>query len=168
MPQTHATALYVFSLSRQDSTVGAKNFLSLYNPTNSGKIVTVGAFFVSYMTTVASPLYPMRGFRISAAPTGGTAHTESEVCRFDTQRFAPSTLVHSNNPSVGTLGAALFNVAPGLQQGQNISSSVEQVDAPFGFNPFVLYPGEGVVVRQEAGAVGHLWNLSIIWRELRG
>lgn len=166
MPQGHATALFDFSVSRQDSTVAAKNFLALFNPTSSGKIITVGAFFVSYMTTVASPLYPMRGFRISTLPTGGTAHAQTDICRFDTQRFAPVGQVWTNNPSVGTLGAAIFNVSPGLQQGQNISSTVEQVDAPFGFNPFVLYPGEGVVVRQEAGAVGHLWNLSIIWREL--
>lgn len=168
MPQNHATALYVFSLQRQDSTVAAKNFISLFNPAASGKIVTVGAFFVSYMATNPSPAYPMRGYRISTLPSGGTSHSESEMCRFDTQRFAPSTLVRSNNPTVGTLGAALFNVAPGITPGQQVSSHIEQVDAPFGFNPFVLYPGEGVVMRQDVGAVGHLWNLSVVWRELRG
>lgn len=167
MPGTHATALYVFSLQRQDSLVAGKNFLTLYNPAASGKIVTVGAFFVSYMTSVASPLYPMRGYRVSAEPTGGTLHAESAICRFDTQRFAPSTVVRSNDPTVA-LGAALFNVSPGLIQGQNQSSMVEQVDAPSSFNPFVLYPGEGVVVRQDAGSVGHLWNVSILWRELKG
>jgi hypothetical protein len=170
MPQTHATALFDFSIDRQDSTVAAKNFLALFNPTASGKIITVGAFFVSYMTTVSSPLYPMRGYRISTLPTGGTAQSQTAICRFDTQRFAPAGLIWTGNPTVGTLGAAIFNVTPGVGQGSNKdqSSMVEQVDAPFGFNPFVLYPGEGVVMRQEAGAVGHLWNLSIIWRELSG
>lgn len=167
MPTTHATALYVFSLERQDSTAAAKNFLTLYNPSTSGKAMTVGAFFLSYMTTVPAPLYPMRGFRVTGEPTGGTLHAESEICRFDNQRFAPAAVIRSNNPSA-TLGPALFNVAPGLQQGQNQSSLVEQVDAPQGFNPFVLYPGEGVVIRQGAGSVGHLWNMSILWRELRG
>ena len=167
MPSTHATALYVFSLERQDSLVLGKNFLTLFNPVGSGKVMTVGAFFVSYMATVASPLYPMRGFRISAEPTGGTLHAESEICRFDTQRYAPAAVVRSNNPSC-TPQAALFNVSPGIQQGQNLTSMVEQVDAPLGFNPFVLYPGEGVVVRQGAGSVGHMWNVSILWRELKG
>jgi hypothetical protein len=167
MPSTHATALFVFSLERQDSLVAGKNFLTLYNPATSGKAITVGAFFTSYMTTVASPLYPLRGFRTSSEPTGGTLVTDAEICRFDTQRFAPAAVVRYNNPTAVT-GAALFNVSPGLQQGQNVSSSVEQVDAPSGFNPFVLYPGEGVVVRQGAGTVGHLWNLSILWRELKG
>lgn len=167
MPGRHATAMYIFSLERQDSLVLGKNFLTLFNPVGSDKVITVGAFFVSYMATVASPLYPMRGFRISAAPTGGTLHAESEVCRFDTQRYAPAAEVRSNDPTC-TPGAALFNVSPGLQQGQNLSSMVEQVDAPQGFNPFILYPGEGVVVRQGAGSVGHMWNVSILWRELKG
>lgn len=167
MPGTHATALFVFSLERQDSLVAGKNFLTLFNPVASGKIITVGAFFTSYMAPVASPLYPMRGFRTTAEPTGGTLHAESEICRFDTQRYAPAAVIRSNDPSV-SLGAAFFNVAPGIQQGQNQSSAVEQVDAPAGFNPFVLYPGEGVAMRQGAGTVGHLWNVSILWRELKG
>lgn len=168
MPSTHATALFAFSLQRQDSTVVAKNFISLFNPLTSGKIITVGAFFVSYMATNPSPAYPLRGYRISTEPTGGTLHAESEICRFDTQRFASSTILRSANPSVGTIGAALFNAAPGITMGQQFSSMIEQIDAPAGFNPFVLYPGEGVVMRQDTGAVGHLWNLSIVWRELRG
>jgi len=167
MPSTHATALYVFSLERQDSLVAGKNFLSLFNPVLSGKVITVGAFFSSYMTTVASPLYPMRGFRTPAEPTGGTLHAESDICRFDTQRFASAAVIRSGNFSA-VLGAALFNVSPGLIQGQNQSSVVEQIDAPGTFNPFVLYPGEGVVLRQGAGSIGHLWNLSILWRELKG
>lgn len=166
MPGTHATALYVFSLERQDSLVAGKNFLSLYNPAGSGKVMSVGGFFVSQVATVAGTTYPMRGFRISAEPTGGTLHAESEVCRFDTQRFASAAVLRSNNPSVGTLGAALFNVPSNIIK--DTINLVEQVDAPAGFNPFLLYPGEGVVVRQGAGAVGVLWNLSIIWRELKG
>lgn len=166
MPSTHATALYVFSLERQDSLVAGKNFLSLYNPAGSGKVMSVGGFFVSQVATVAGTTYPMRGFRISAEPTGGTLHTESEICRFDTQRYAPAAVLRSGNPSVGTLGAALFNVPSNIIK--DTINLVEQVDAPAGFNPFLLYPGEGVVVRQGAGAVGVLWNLSIIWRELKG
>lgn len=166
MAENHATALYVFSLQRQDSTVAAKNFLTLFNPSGSGRLVTVGAFFVSYMTSVASAMYPLRGYRISAEPTGGTLHAESEIGYFDTGRFDPASVVRSENPT-STPEAALFNVSPGLIQGQNQSSQIEQVDVPAGFNPFVLRPGEGVLVRQDAGTPGHLWNLSILWRETK-
>jgi hypothetical protein len=166
MPSTHATALFVHSSQRQDSTVAAKNFMSLFNPAASGKIITVGAFYVSQAATVAGTTYPMRGYRISTEPTGGTAVTDSEICRFDTQRFTPAALIRTGNPTVGTLGAAIFNVPSEIVKDK--ITSVEQVDAPFGFNPFILYPGEGVVMRQDVGAVGILWNLSIVWRELKG
>lgn len=166
MPETHATALFDFSLQRQDSTVAAKNFISCYNPPSSGKVMSMGGVFVSYVATVAGTSYPMRGYRISTEPTGGTLHTEDQICRFDTQRFAPAMIVRSANPSVGTLGAAFFN-APGSIVKDTVSG-IEQIDTPAGFNPFLLYPGEGVVLRQDVGAVGHLWNISVIWRELKG
>ena len=165
MSERHTTALFDFSVERQDSTVATKNFLTLFNPSTSGRLYSIGGVFVSYMTTVASPAYALRGFRVASEPSGGTLHAESTICRFDTQRFAPSAVMRTGNPTT-TLGAAIFNVAPGLAQGQNHSSTIEQVDVPVGFNPFILYPGEGIVVRQEAGNPGHLWNISVLWREV--
>lgn len=168
MPTTHTTALYIFSRQREDSTVLAKNFVTLWNPVGSGKVMTLGSFFVSYMATVASPLYPMRGYRITAQPTGGTLAASSEICAFDTKVFAPAAEIRYNNPTTPAVDGAFFNAPPGIQQGQNESSIIEQIDAPTGFNPFVVRPGEGVVMKQDIGAVGHFWNISIVWRELRG
>jgi hypothetical protein len=167
MPDTHATALFDFSLQRQDSLALGKNFLTVYNPLTSGKTLAMGGIFISYMATNPAPAYPLRGYRISAEPTGGTLHAESEICRFDTQRFAPSTIIRSNNPTIA-LGAGFFSAAPGITNGQQASSDIQDVDAPLGFNPFVVYPGEGIVIRQDFGAVGHFWNISVVWRELRG
>lgn len=165
MANQHTTALFDFSLQRQDSTVAARNFVALFNPSSSGRIMSMGAIFVSYMATNPSPAFPLRGYRISTAPTGGTLHAESEICRFDTQRFAPAMVVWSANPAVGTLGAGFFNAAPGITMGQQFSSDIQQIDTPQSFNPFLLYPGEGIVLRQDTGAVGHYWNLSVVWRE---
>jgi len=167
MPDTHATALFDFSVQRQDSTAAAKNFLTLYNPVTSGKVISAGGVFLSYMATNPSPAYPIRGYRFSGAPTGGTVAAESEICRFDTQRFAPSSEIRTGNPTV-TLGAAFFNAAPGITNGLAQSSDIQQIDTPAGFNPFLIYPGEGIVSRQEAGAAGHYWNISVVWRELKG
>ncbi len=166
MSERHTTALFDFSLQRQDSTVAARNFLTLFNPATSGRVMSLGGIFISYMATNPSPAYPIRGYRISAAPTAGTLHAESEICRFDTQRFAPAMVVRSGNPTIGTLEASFFNAAPGITNGLAQSSDIQDVDTPAGFNPFLLYPGEGVVIRQDVGAVGHYWNLSVVWREL--
>lgn len=168
MADTHVTALFDFSVQRQDSTVAAKNFMTLFNPVNSGKAFSMGGFFISYMATNPSPAYPIRGYRISSAPTGGTLVAQSEICRFDTARFAPAAEIRIDNPTIGTLGAAFFNAAPGITMGQQTSSDIQDVDAPAGFNPFVLYPGEGIVMRQDIGNPGHYWNLSVVWRELKG
>lgn len=165
MAENHTTALFVFSLERQDSTAAAKNFMTLYNG-SVNRVMTLGAVFTSYMSSVASPSYALRGFRTTDVPSGGTLHAASEICPFDSQRFDPEMVIRSNNPTA-TPGAAFFNVAPGLIQGQNQSSDIQQVDAPFGFNPFTLYPGEAVAIRQAVGNPGHLWNLSVVWRELR-
>lgn len=164
MPQTHATALFAFSLQRQDSLALGKNFISLFN-TSSTKVMSVGSFFLSQAATVAGTSYPMRGYRVTSAPSGGTLHDPSEICRFDTQRFAPAAEIRSNNPTA-TLGAAFFNSPSNIIK--DTITPIEQIDAPPGFNPFLLYPGEGVVVRQDVGAVGVLWNVSIVWRELKG
>lgn len=164
MPANHRTGLYVFSLQRQDSLVAGKNFITLLNPSGSGKILTVGAIFASYMATVASPAYPLRGYRTTNTPTGGTLHNQAtEVCKLDTALPDSIAVLRSNNPAT-TLGPAFFNSPVGTVK--DTVSPVHDVDAPTGFNPFILRPGEAIVVRQDVGAVGHLWNLSILWREV--
>jgi len=163
VPANHRTGLYVFSLQRQDSLVAGKNFISIVNPAASGKILTLGAFFVSYMATVAAPAYPMRGYRCDV-PTGGTLHATSEICKLDTAIPDSVAVIRSNNPSV-TLGPAFFNSPVGTVK-DTVEAPPHEVDAPSGFNPFILRPGEGVVIRQDVGAVGHLWNVSILWREV--
>lgn len=163
MPANHRTGLYVFSLQRQDSLVAGKNFITMLNPAGSGKILTLGGFFVSYMATVASPAYPMRGYRTTTEPSGGTLHTVGQICKLDTQLPDSVAVIRSGNPTT-TLGPAFFNSPVGTVK--DTVSVVHDVDAPVGFNPFVIRPGEAVVLREDVGAVGHLWNVSILWREL--
>jgi hypothetical protein len=71
MPTTHTTALYIFSRQREDSLVTGKNFVTFYNPAASGKVMALGGFFVSFMATVASPAYPIRGYRVTDSRPAG-------------------------------------------------------------------------------------------------
>lgn len=166
MPSTHTTAQYLFSRQREDSIVLGKNFVSMWNPVGSGKAMALGAFFVSFMATVASPAYPMRGYRITAQPTGGTLALAADICAFDTKVFSPAAEIRYNNPTCSVLDGAIFNAPPGTVK--DTIGEIQQIDSPVGFNPFLVRPGEGVVMRQDVGAVGHYWNISIVWRELKG
>lgn len=163
MPTSHRTGLYIFSLARQDALVTGKNFMTITNPADSAKFLTLGGFFVSYMATVASPAYPLRGFRTADLPSGGTLHTAGQICKADTALPDSVAVIRSGNPTC-TLGPAFFNSPVGTVK--DTVSTVHDVDAPPGFNPFLLRPGESVVLRQDIGAVGHLWNISMIWREV--
>lgn len=163
MAVDHRTGLYIFSRQREDSAVLGKNFLTLENPAGSGRIVSLGGFFVSYFATVAGPAYPMRGYRCTG-PSGGTAAAPSEICSFDSATSPPIASIRYNNPSTSTTDGAFFNSPAGTVK--DTVGGVHEIDAPAGFNPFVLRPGEAVVLRQDVGAVGHLWNISVLWREV--
>lgn len=155
--------MHIFSLQRQDSLVAGKTFLTLENPAGSGKLLGLGGLFVSYFATVANPAYPMRGYRC-VTPTGGTLHTASEICKFDTAIPDSVAVIRSNNPSTGAIDGAFFNSPSGTVK--DTVGGVHEINAPAGFNPFTLRPGEAVMLRQDIGAVGHLWNISILWREV--
>lgn len=163
MPQSHRTGLYIFSLQRQDSLVAGKNFITMENPVGSTKIITLGGIFVSYFATVAGPAYPLRGMRCTT-PTAGTLATSADICKFDSAIPNSVAVLRSNNPSTASTDGVFFNSpAPTVK---DTVGGVHEIDAPAGFNPFMVRPGESVLIRQDVGAVGVLWNISILWREV--
>lgn len=163
MPASHRTGLYIFSVQREDSIAVGKNFVTIENPAGSGKILSLGGLFVSFFATVAGPSYPLRGLRC-AGPSGGTLRAASAVCKFDTALPDSVALIRTDNPSVASTDGAFFNSpAPTVK---DTIGGVHEIDAPSGFNPFLIRPGEAVLVRQDIGAVGVLWNISILWKEV--
>lgn len=163
MPQTHRTGLYIFSRQREDSAVLGKNFVTIENPTGSARLITLGGFFVSYFATVAGPAYPLRGYRCTG-PSGGTLATAPEICKFDNAITDSVAVIRYNDPTVATTDGAFFNSPSGTVK--DTVGGVHSVEPPAGFNPFMLRPGEAVVLRQDAGAVGMLWNITAVWREI--
>lgn len=159
---TKPTLTYDYSLAESAAAVTAKNHISLFNPVGSGKILAAGAVFVSFSMLQPTMLVaPMRGFRTTAA-SGGTLIADSAVCKFNTGHPDPVAEIRIDNPTC-TLGAAFFNSPPGLV---NRSSETHQVDIPPGAGPFVLRPGEGIVLRQGASTTDLTWNLSVVWAEI--
>lgn len=159
------TGVYVFSAASLAGTVAANTFLTLYNPVASGKTVTFSAAFISTVAgAAASTTAPMRGYRISAAPTGGTVQGAATIAKFN--NTSPNTVaeVRLGNPTV-TLGPALWNTPPAVTTGAGGGQFVHIVDTPAGSPPFILAQGEGIAINCNAGDTDQVWNLTIVWAE---
>lgn len=153
---------YDYSLAVSPAAATAKNHISLFNPVGSGKVLAAGAVFVSFsMITPSTAVEPLRGFRTTAA-SGGTLVADSEVCKFNTAHPDPVGEIRIDDPTC-TLGPAFFSSPPGLVQR---SGDTHQVDIPPGAGPFIIRPGEGIVLRQGVSTTDLTWNLSIVWAEI--
>lgn len=159
------TGVYVFSAANLAGVVAANTFLSLFNPIGSGKTVSFSAAFVSTVSTAAAgTTAPMRGYRIAAAPTGGTVQGAATIAKFNSANANSVAEVRLGNPTV-VLGAALWNTPPAVTAGVGGGQFVHSVDTPEGSPPFVLAPGEGIAVHCAGGDADQIWNLTVVWAE---
>lgn len=159
------TGVYVFSAAGLPGVAAANTFLTLFNPAASGKTVTFSAAFISTVAgAAASTTAPMRGYRIAAAPTGGTVQAAATIAKFNSASANTVAEVRLGNPTV-TLGAALWNTPPAVTTGAGGGQFVHVVDTPEGSPPFILAQGEGIAINCSAGDTDQVWNLTIVWAE---
>lgn len=161
-PNPLVAGTYVFSIGNVPGVAAATNFISVFNPVGSGKSLFFGAAYIS--VSGAAPIAntePMNIFRITAASVG-TLQAASAIGKFQTTMADPVAEVRTGNPTV-TTGAQLSNT-PGIVANPG-STSVHIVTVPAVAPPFVLAPGEGVVMRALNGDTDQRWNLSIVWSE---
>ncbi len=158
------TGGYVFSDDAIAGVVAANNFLSLTNPTGSGKVILLAGVFISQITTGAVTVSaPLRGY-LATGVSGGTLQAASAIGKVRSTMTSPVGEIRTLNPTA-TLGAAWFN-SPTLQAtGASTSSFIHQVPATIAAGSITLLPGESTVLRTEAGSVNTLWNMSIAWSE---
>lgn len=158
-------AAFDFSIAKEPGTVAAKNYISIMNPVGSTKLVSLTAIFLSNVSVnPVTSTDPMRGHRITSH-SGGVLHTDADVVKLDTASDDPLLEIRTGNPTVGGMGPGFFNSPSIISTGVG-GSAVHTVEPPPGPVTFRLYPGEGVVVRTEAGDVDQLWNLTIVWGEI--
>lgn len=155
--------VYLHSLAAIPGTVASNTFITLFNPVGSGRTLSFGTVATSSTNTSPSTeTTPLRGHRISAAPTGGTLISAASIARFNTTQPDPTGIVRVGNPTV-TLGSGLFNVPPLID---NRSSNVHNIDIPAGAGPFIFRPGEGLALNEAAGVTSTAWNITLVWAEL--
>lgn len=152
--------LFGYALADSPGVVAAYNFMSVMNPIGSGKNVYLAQINVSrYSIAGASSPNSLLASRTSAH-SGGTLIPAGNVLKFD--NTTPNTIVEVRTGSTATHGILVNAFAPPV--GTNSSPRVDQLPGnPAG--PFVLQPGEGLVIGTLAGDIDQKWNIGLYWVE---
>lgn len=155
---------YVFSQDAVVNVATANNYMSLFNPVGSGKLILIGGIFISStLLTSSSITASLRGWRTTAA-SGGTLQLDSAITKAQMQ--FPDDIkaeVRTGNPTCTRTTPFFNSPAPITDK----AAPVHVVTVPPGTAPFSVPPGNGIVLRTEAGiGVGATWNLSVAWAEV--
>lgn len=156
---------YVYSAPALAGVAAANNYVALNNPTGSGRTILLAGVFISSVTAGAvTILDPMRGF-LATAISGGSLEAASTIGKMRSTMPNSAGEIRIGNPAA-TLGAAWFN-SPTIQASGSASAPfVHQIPAAIAAGAITLLPGEGTVIRAEAGDVDTRWNISIAWSEI--
>lgn len=146
--------------------VAANNFLSVFNPSGSGKTMIFAQFVCfPYATAATTPTDNMEVWRTSAA-SAGTQLAAANISKFDTTQTNSVAEVRTGNPTVTTVGTVpILAIPPAVTGAAQGVSSTTNIIPPSG-SLFVVRPNEGVVARTPAGAVGQVWSLGFSWLEV--
>lgn len=144
--------------------VAANNFMTVFNPSGSGKnIVVFSADVASYSTGGASSPNSLTVTRTTAS-SGGTQISAANVGRFVTTQANPVAEVRVGNPAATTTGLVLFSWPPPISTGAGEGASA-YTSVPPGAG-FVCAPGQGLVYSTAAGDVDQVWRLNVLWAEV--
>lgn len=158
------TGVYIFSADEIVGVAAANNYLSIFNPIGSGKSILFGGAFISSVAAGGTAITaPMRAYRATSV-SGGVLQATSSSTKFITSSPDPVAEIRTGNPTA-TLDGAIFNSPPAISATVG-STVVHQIDIPPSVSPFLLVPGEGIVLRETTGDTDLRWNLSIGWAEM--
>lgn len=157
------TGVYFHAVVDAAGTVGTNNFLSVFNPSGSGKIaIALGFICSSYSLNSITTPSSLVAYRTSAH-SGGTQQSAATINRFATAFANPVSEVRFGNPSTTNTNGTnpMIGIPPvvgtGAQNGQTV--------APTPGASFIFLPGEGIVFNVPTGDVDQRWDLQYIWAE---
>lgn len=167
-PPTAITgSIYTTLIQNTLSVNTANNYLSLFNPLGSGKNLMIAQFTAfPYATAAQATTINMEVQRISAA-SGGALLAAANINKFLTSQGNSIAEVRTGNPTVTLVGTIpIVAIPPALTTAANGVSSPANIIPPSG-SLFTCVPGEGVVVKQLAGAgTTQVWSLGFSWAEI--
>lgn len=159
---TPGFSVYVYTLLDVPGVVAQNNYVSFFNPANSGKVMVALAGIVStYAVNLAASPNSLATRRITGA-SGGSLVTASTVPRFQSVNPDPVVQVRTGNPTITGAGLPLSAFPPVIS---DKTGSPGTQTSPAGAPSFVCLPGEGLVWNTAAGDVNQIWNITFLWGE---
>jgi hypothetical protein len=161
-------AAYSYAMIDVPGVIAANNFLSIFNPANSGKVhIPLEIGMTSYSIAMVQVPNSLAAYRTTAA-SGGSLVAAANILKFQTTMVDAASQVRIGNPTVTTLSSTplVFKspVVAGAGGGNNGTVTVEAlVRNRLGV---ALLPGEGIVFATAVGLVNELWNIGYAWGEL--
>jgi len=157
------TGVYFHANVDDPGTVGSTNYLSVFNPSGSGKVaIALGFSASSYsLNTVTTPS-SLRAFRTSAA-SAGTQITAANVNRFATAFPNPVAEVRVGNPTTTNTNGTNPMIGIPVVVGNGAQNGEAVMPTPGA--SFVFLPGEGIVFNVPTGDTDVRWDLQYIWAE---
>lgn len=154
---------YFATISDTPGVVASNNFLSIFNPASSGRVlIFYQAEIKSWATGATSADASLTATRITAA-SGGTQVAAANINRFLTADPNPVAEVRTGNPTVTTSGLVLNTWPPPIAVGTGAGSTA-YTSTPPGAG-FVCLPGQGIVFNTPSGATTQRWSIVTIWAE---
>lgn len=158
------SGFYSFGLLDAPGTVGAQNYVSLFNPVGSGVTVYVVDYIAnSYVITTDATNGSAALYKTSAA--SGGVNSSSSINKLNSSSQAPRCVVLTGNPTV-TPTTFLLATPPPLGAGSFNGNATEFITASGLSGAQVLQSGEGLVITQASANVNQRWNFTIGWTEI--
>jgi len=143
--------------------VAANNFLSIFNPVGSGKVISFFSVAPDSYATGSSPTAVSLLVDRTTAASGGTQVTAANINKLITIQPNSVAEVRTGNPSVTKSGITLYSWPPPIASGQgSVSSAYSAVPPGQGF--FCL-PGQGINFSTSAGNTNQVWSIKVTWAE---
>lgn len=154
---------YFHSLIDTPGVVAANNFMSIFNPVGSGKVVSFFSIAIdSFAAGASGTTSSLVVDRITAA-SGGTLISAANINKLITTEPNSVVEVRTGNPTVTKAGLSLYSWPPPISTGSGVGgSSISTVPPSEGF---YCLPGQGVNFTTPAGNTNQIWSIKATWAE---
>lgn len=154
---------YFYSAIDLPGVVAANNFVSIFNPANSGKTISFFALAIdSFASGSSGTAVSLKVDRITAA-SGGTVITAANINKLITIETDSIADVRVGNPTVTKVGSSLYSWPPPLATGSGAGSVTTSTPPPG--QGFFCLPGQGIVLSTSSGNVNQVWSIKATWAE---